>query len=374
VKVLYVDHCARRSGGELALARLLPELDVEAVVVLGEPGPMEEGFAAAGAVVEVQAIDPALAEVRKDSVRFGAGLVARLRMTVSAVWRLRATICEEQPDLVHTNSLKAAVYGGIAGRLARVPVVWHLRDHITTESFPRPAVAAVRMLSRVVPTAVVGNSRSTLATVPGGRIRRVVPSPAATGAHAEQLARGERLFTVVMVGRLAPWKGQDVFLAAFAEAFPDGDERAVVAGEALFGEDAFAQQLEEEVQRIGFADRVELAGFVEDVPALLGRCDVLVHASVISEPFGQVVVEGMAAGLAVVATDQGGPAEIITADVDGILYPPGDASGLARELAALAADPTRVRRLGAAARDAAQQYSPEATAQLMMQVYAAVAR
>ena len=96
----------------------------------------------------------------------------------------------------------------------------------------------------------------------------------------------------------------------------------MLVGSAMFGEEEYEQQLIDLVGQLGISDRVDFCGFVHDVPKFLMDVDILVHASVIPEPFGQVVVEGMAAGLAVVASDAGGPAEVITHEVDGLLYPP----------------------------------------------------
>ena len=79
----------------------------------------------------------------------------------------------------------------------------------------------------------------------------------------------------------------------------------------------------------GSVDRVVFRGFREDVWAELSQIHLLVHCSLIPEPFGQVVVEGMAAGVPVIAADAGGPAEIITHNVDGILTAPGDVAALA---------------------------------------------
>jgi glycosyltransferase involved in cell wall biosynthesis len=172
-----------------------------------------------------------------------------------------------------------------------------------------------------------------------------------------------------MVGRLAPWKGQDVFLEAFARAFPGGEEQAVLAGSAMFGEDAFEAQLRARSAELGIAERVEFTGFVDDVHALLAGCDVLVHASVIAEPFGQVVIEGLAAGLAVIATDSGGPAEIITDGVDGLLCPAGDVGLLAELLRRLANDPAERDRLGAAGLRRAADFRPEVIAGLVEHSY-----
>jgi glycosyltransferase involved in cell wall biosynthesis len=90
---------------------------------------------------------------------------------------------------------------------------------------------------------------------------------------------------------------------------------------------------------------------------------VLVHSSTVPEPFGQVVVEGMAAGLPVVAAAAGGPLEIVRDGVDGLLYRPGDVEALAAALRRLATDEALRRRLGDAGRANAQRFRPTVAAE-----------
>jgi glycosyltransferase involved in cell wall biosynthesis len=174
-----------------------------------------------------------------------------------------------------------------------------------------------------------------------------------------------------MIGRLAPWKGQDVFLRAFAQAFPDGRQRAVIVGDALFGEAevAYGEGLRRLAEKLGVAHRVEFRGYREDIIREMRALDVLVHASITPEPFGQVVIEGMSAQLPVVASRGGGPEEIITHGVDGLLYSPGDVAALAQILAQLEAEPQLRAQLGGAGERRAQDYSPGSVAELIMGAY-----
>jgi glycosyltransferase involved in cell wall biosynthesis len=375
-RIVYVDHCARLSGGELALLHLLQALDdVDAHVILGEEGPLVRRLIDAGISVEVLPLARAArhfprGRVTPSGVR--ATTVVRASLyTASLARRLRRL----RPDLVHTNSLKAALYGGTAGRLAGIPVIWHVRDRVADDYLPSSAVRLVRMAAARIPTAVIANSHATLATLNDGSAvpRFVVPSPVAApdGFGRQQERDGDRrdALRIGMVGRLAPWKGQHVFLDAFAQAFRDGSERLVIAGAPLFGEDAYEAQLRRRVKALGLERRVDFTGFSEDVWSVLRDLDVLVHASVTPEPFGQVIVEGMAAGLPVVATGAGGPAEIVRDGVDGLLYPPGDSAALAARLRTLAADAGLRARLGAAARETARSFTPDAAADGVMKVY-----
>ncbi|HET7489513.1 MAG TPA: glycosyltransferase [Acidimicrobiales bacterium] len=368
VRVVYLDHCARLSGGELALLRLLPALEgVDAHVILAEDGPLVARLVSAGISVEVvpmaerarglgrQAVSPA-------ALPLGSALRASA-YTARVARRLRAL----RPDLVHTNSLKAALYGAAAGRLAGVPVVWHVRDRIDADYLPASAVRLVRGLARRLPAAVVANSRTTMATLgPLTVPAEVVYSP----VHVHNGPRtGGDVLRVGIVGRIAEWKGQGTFLRAFAAAFPDGGTEAAVVGAPLFGEEDEEQRLRHLAGELGIADRVEFRGWRDDVGAELARLDVLVHASTLAEPFGNVVVEGMAAGLPVVAAGAGGPAEVITDGVDGLLYPPGDVGSLADRLRDLAADAVRRRSLGAAARSRAAAFAPPVIAAQLEALY-----
>ncbi len=186
--------------------------------------------------------------------------------------------------------------------------------------------------------------------------------------------RRPRPTRIGVVGRLAPWKGQDVFLRAFARAFPSGPESAVVIGTALFGEGEYGAGLERLAERLGIAERVTFRGFRHDVEAEMDGLDILVHASVIPEPFGQVVLEGMAAGLPVIAPAAGGPAELIRDGVDGLLYPPADVGGLAATLQRLAADDALRDRLSRAALARAEAFRPEMVTPAVTDVYRRVLR
>jgi glycosyltransferase involved in cell wall biosynthesis len=161
-----------------------------------------------------------------------------------------------------------------------------------------------------------------------------------------------------------------MFLSAFARAFPLGVEQAVVVGEALFEADLrYAETLGRLVETLGITSRVEFRGFVEDVSRELARLDILVHASVLPEPFGQVVLEAMAAGLPVVAANAGGPAEVVTDEVNGLLYPTGDERALANALRRLAGDPALRDQLGQAGRARALDFSPSRIGPEVVNVY-----
>ncbi|MHB8240559.1 MAG: glycosyltransferase family 4 protein [Solirubrobacteraceae bacterium] len=363
-RVVYLDHIARLSGGEIALLRLLPHLrEVDAHVILGEDGPLAQRLQQEGISVEVLPISSAARDLRRDTVRPGAASPLAALHTLAYVIRLAVRLRRLRPDLVHTNSLKAGVYGSLAAKLAGVPLLWHVRDRIADDYIPKPAVRLVRMLVRHLADGVGANSQATLETLSPATLRRphaALPDSVLAPDRARTL--DPHAITFGMVGRIAPWKGQDLFLRAFAATFPQGDERAVVVGSAMFGEEPYESALHELAEQLGLSDRVEFRGFREDVWTELAGFDVLVHASVIPEPFGQVVLEGMAAGLAVIAPDEGGPAAVIADGDTGRLFRSRDAEALAGAMRALGESRSERERLGAQAALAVAEYHPDALA------------
>lgn len=375
LRVVFIDHVARLSGGELALLHLLPALSSHVCirVILGEDGPLARQLAEAGIETEVLPLPSRLRDVRKETVRPGRLDLSSLAAVPAYVHRLQQRLRSIDADLVHTNSLKSALYGGAAARLAHIPAVWHVRDRIAPDYLPRGAVSLVRTASRILPSFVVANSHATLSTLPRTTSSRVVYNSVALPDSVEappQLGapRGIEV-TMGVVGRLAPWKGQNVFLESFAAAFKGTPVRGRIIGSAMFGEDAYERALRHQVVRLGIGEQVEFRGFRDDVWGELAELDVLVHCSVTPEPFGQVVLEAMAAGVPVIAARAGGPAELITDGVDGVLTTPGDCAALAAALRRLHDDAELRRTLALAAKARSLEFTPERTAAQLLAVY-----
>lgn len=374
-RVVVLGHTAALSGGELAISRLLPalSLDHEVTVILAEDGPLVHRLEASGIDVQILPMPERIRNLGRTSVVPGLGAFSAAITTLSYCLKLARRLREIKPDVVHTNTLKASLYGGVAARLARSPeVIWHMRDRIADDYLPGPAVRLVRWAARWLPDGIVANSAATLETL--GRLKvpsLVLPSPLEPTVKPNGSKRVEGAIRFGVVGRLAPWKGQSLFLDAFASAFPEGagSPTAVIVGSPLFGEDDYLTHLQRQITRLGLDQRVELAGFKEDIAGVLSGLDVLVHSSLIAEPFGQVVIEGMGAGLCVVAADAGGPAETVTNGVDGLLYGMGDEAALAAVLRRVADDVSLRTHLGLSAVETAESFRADRLAAKLSEFY-----
>jgi glycosyltransferase involved in cell wall biosynthesis len=344
VRVAVLDHTAQLGGAELALVRLLAQVDprdVEVVVVLFAHGDLEHRLRDAGVRVVVVPLDPGLRDTRRTTVPGLRVAVRGLGFTRDLVGTLR----DLEVDVVHTTSLKADLAGVLAARLVRRPLVWQVHDRIAADYLPRRNVRLFRALARLVPAAVVANSAATASTLPGARRLEVVHPGLAPG----QVAAGPRTAqppgppTIGMVGRLSPTKGQLLFVRAarrVAEARPD--VRFRIVGSAAFDSGDYEQAVRAEVRRLGLDDRVDWVGFVGDPRHELDRMAVCTHCALVPEPFGQVVTEAMAWGVPVVATRGGGVDEIVRTvpgQETALLVPPGDAAALADAVLAVLDDP-----------------------------------
>ncbi|MBW3605151.1 MAG: glycosyltransferase family 4 protein [Actinobacteria bacterium] len=355
-RILHLTHSAALGGGELALLRLsrgLPE-GFDPVLACGEEGPLLDRAAAQGLATHVLPLAEAVRARRRDRMGGVAGLRAAPAVTAYAL-RLARFMRDHGVNVVHTNSLKAHVYGIAAARLAGVPVVSHLRDDLS-HGRRRLVPAFVRGLLRGT-DATVGCSAyvlraAGLSATPHRVVYSGVPASQVTG----RIRPPEDPPVVGMVARIAPWKGQHVLLDAAARiAARRPDTRFRVVGGPLFGEERYLDELHRRAARPPLAGWVEFTGFVRDALAAYDKLAVAVAHALQPEPFGPVVIEAMARGVPVVAADRGDPAEVVTPGVDGHLAPPGRTGALARAVDDLLADPLVAPGVGKAAADTVRQ-------------------
>jgi glycosyltransferase involved in cell wall biosynthesis len=324
-------------------------------VLLFSEGPLAQKLREIKVEPHILPLSRELLDARKDSL--GASSLGRLReifSTLGAVRQVARFIRRLKPDLVHTNSLKSDLIGGFAARLARRPLIWHVRDRIDEQYLPKKVVKVFRFLARHIPTCVLANSRSTLETLklPPGKCAHVAYSGIDfTPYEIPEVPRGGREDApkIGLVGRIARWKGQHIFIQAAAlvrQQFPAA--QFDIIGAALFEEEDYEREIRAQVARLGLKEVVHFDGFRQDVAKAVHDLDLLVHASITGEPFGQVVVEGMAARKPVVATAGGGVPEIVEDGKTGLLVPMNDAKAMGNAICGILENPQRADEMGRA--------------------------
>ena len=386
VTVLYLDHTGKLGGAEVAIARLMGSLDrtrFRPIAVFADGGAAPEMVRAQDVETHIIPLDGKVREVKKDSLGFLAFLnPGRFFTFFTYASRIARFARENQVQVIHSNSLKAHLYGGLAGRLAGIPVIWHLRDFIDVSYLPQAAVRVVRFLAGIIPSHLVTDSKSVLDQLglPTGKVNATVVrngvtvawnrvdgsfvdctsaagpvSEAAIDAEVARLVAAgppvwPRPVRIGLVGRIAPWKGQHIFIKAAATLIKAGfDAQFLIIGTPLFGEDAYEAGLHELARSLGIEANVEFLGFRKDISALLRNMEIVCHTSTSADPCPSTVVEGMAHCLPVVGSNGGGVPEMIVDGESGLLSPMGDADGLASALGRLLRDPLFANHLACAA-------------------------
>jgi glycosyltransferase involved in cell wall biosynthesis len=266
-----------------------------------------------------------------------------------AVYRLTALARRLQVDVIHSNSLHLW-YGWAVSALLRRPHIWHARE-IVTQS---PAALRVeRWLTKRFATRVIAISAAVAAQLDPANVTIVLDepdpeefSPERAGVFRRRIGIPDEAPVVGSVGRIDTWKGVEILLDAVAylrAARPDS--LVVIAGPPVEGKEWFAADL---AARAAHVPGLWWLGPRTDIPELLADLDAFVLPSTEPEPFGLVVVEALASGVPVVATNAGGPVEILqhALPTAGRLVPPRDAAALGAAMAAAlpAESSTTVRR------------------------------
>jgi glycosyltransferase involved in cell wall biosynthesis len=388
IRVAFVNHTAQLGGAEIALRNLLQHLDperIDAQLILCADGPLIDQVEK-NTSVHLVSLPSHIREARKASIGWKTlSKPGDVIETIAYIVRLSRYLRTMQVQLIHTNSMKAHLLGGIAGKLANVPVIWHVRDRIAADYLPSGAVRLVKILSRFIPSFVIANSRATLATLmgdpshAGNKSRRAVCRVIHDGCDVpatQSWPESTQPATIGLVGRISPWKGQHIFIRAAAmlkDDFPD--VRFLIVGAPLFSESEYELEVRHLARELRLEQAIEFTGFVHDVQGVIQKLHILVHASTIGEPFGQVVIEGMAAGRPVIATNGGGIPEIVVDHITGLLVPMNDARALADAMRTLLLDMDTARAMGALGRQRVKDFfTMKRTAEAVEKVYADVVR
>jgi glycosyltransferase involved in cell wall biosynthesis len=352
----------QRGGGEMALWHLILEgggQGIDWTVVFLEDGPM---------VAQVRSVGAG-------AVVFEAGRMREVHKLLLTARRIAGLVKREKMDFILGWMGTGQLYGGIAARLAGVPALWFQHglplvpgaiDRIATR-LPAKAIFTCSQAGANAQGAI-SPARPLRVIHPGVELDRFDPAKLPTPAEARaKLGLPADGPIIGIIGRLQRWKGMHVLVDAMPrvlEKYPDA--RVVVVGGAHIFEPEYEPFLKQHIEEKGLTDRVLLTGLQKNVPEWMQAMDIVVHASD-NEPFGLVIIEAMALGKPVVATDTAGPTEIITPGVHGLLTPYGDADRLAEAVLRYLDDPAFAAGVGAAAKQRAGDFSVKRYASRIVQ-------
>ncbi len=335
IRLTYLITDLKRGGVPLHLYRLATRLPREQfdvrVISLADEGPVGTMLAEAGI--------PVLA------------CGARSAGDVRALWRLWRFLRSDRPDILHTMLFHANVAGRVVGSLAGIPVArilgeiqtveldrrWHLVvDNLTCRLCRKEVGNSVSVIEHLHRRAHVPRSRLLLQW--GGVDVDGIASAAPVSRVTFEMTPQDMM--VVWAGRLDPIKGFEEMLGGFALACSARPVKLV-----LVGEGNYRPTVERLIQQNGLAGRVLLLGERSDVPAILRAADMFLFCSR-TEGLPNALLEAMAAGLPVIATDVPGCRDVVRHGETGFLVKSGSAEAIAGAVTSLLDDPERRRVLG----------------------------
>jgi len=264
--------------------------------------------------------------------------------------RLIQIIQGRKIDLIHSNGSRPTIYGGIAARLTKIPLIWHVRiadsDRLLDKLLARLAVRII-VVSKAVGRRFnwLKDKENKVAVIYNG-IDLEKFNPAVNGKKIRKefhLSLDTPL--VGIVGRLDWYKGHQYFLQAakkVAEAIPDTHFLIVGDGE-------YRKRLENLRKKLGLNENVVFTGNREDIPQILADIDIFALSSV-SEGFGRSAAEAMACAKPVVATKVGSLPELVDDGITGSLVLPKNSNALAEAIITLLQNKEKAQRMGHAGR------------------------
>jgi glycosyltransferase involved in cell wall biosynthesis len=352
MRVLYLTNAAQIGGGNrslLVLWRAIRALGVEPFAVCPARGPMTDECARASVTVDVR-------EYVQPDVRapFATANATRAWTRLLREWKI---------DLIHANDPTNARSIAIAARLVGIPLLCHVHFPPSEGFFdwcfrflPKPAAFAYcsRAVWKELEHAVTRACPSSLHQVIHNAV--VLDDFADTSL---QISTGRNRLRVGIVANLLPVKGHTDFLTMASILVQGGAdlEFAIIGGD-IHGT-GYGDVLRDMAQSLGIADRVAFTGHVANIPAVIRDLDIVVCSSIV-EPFGICVIETMAAGRPIVATNVGGIPEIVEDSQTGYLVPPHSPGQLADRVRRLVGDGPLRLRFGAAGRRRVEEFFSDA--------------
>lgn len=290
----------------------------------------------------------AIANAARDYTERLYAIPMRGDIDIPFIWRLKRILEKERPDIVHLHSRRGAdVFGGIAARIAKVPVVYSRR--VDNPESPGWVRIKYRLFDKVV--AISKGIRQVLLAegVPGDKIE-CVPSAVDINRYAHgcdrqwfmnEFSLPQSCRVLAMVAQLIPRKGHRLLLEVLPEilqGFPD-------VHMLLFGKGAMEEELSRALVSPVYQGRVRLAGFRDDLERIMPCLHALVHPAEM-EGLGVSLLQAAAAGIPIVGTNVGGIPEIVYDGVNGYLVPPRSSAALSKALNHLLSDNNAARAMG----------------------------
>jgi len=348
--ILYIVQSGKLGGAEISMLLLLKYLDRGKYnpIVIG-PGKSDLGLKLKQLNVEL--INLNLPRIKSTNpVRLFYSFMALLFLCI----KIKFIIKKCNTSIVHTISNKrSAIFGILAARMAKIPVIWTVRNlqwEGLIDSFLVRNSTKLIAVSEAINNLYNRKSELRHKFVKIYNAVDLTDFPLTLNTERPLLKKwglDDGDFVAAMVGRLTPEKGHDYFIEAASQIFKQSlkIKFLIIGDQKFYGDDKYYRYLNDLCNQKGTKESLSFINFENDIAAVMASIDVLVLFSKY-ESFGRVLIEAMAMEKPVITSDAGGPAEIIEDKKSGILIQSRDASVLAESICYLYHNPDVAQKMG----------------------------
>jgi glycosyltransferase involved in cell wall biosynthesis len=348
MNILFFDHHTELGGAEFYLYETATRLDenvFNVIVCVGAEGIFEKKLQRAGIAVINLKLPSYFRALPKDPKRKIAfiSLVKSICILPLLIKRTVSLFKKNKTDFAIVNTIKSALFVIPAAFVTKVKTIIILHDYLTESFFKyffiKVIIFFLKRSEKVICVsgdikrtldAICGNTINSEVIFNGVDIDRFNPDIAVEDLK-KGLAVGQK-HVVSCVGRLEPWKGQKLFIqAAHTICLKRDDVLFLVVGGAFFQRKDYEAECRLLVKDLGLKDKVLFLGFRDDIEKIIVLSDIVVHSSILPEPFGRVLIESMSCAKPVISINTGGSKEVITPET-GIILETADPDDLAHEI------------------------------------------
>ncbi|MCP4971920.1 MAG: glycosyltransferase family 4 protein, partial [Arcobacter sp.] len=251
-------------------------------------------------------------------------IVHNIRIVFETILLIK-TIIKLKIDIIHLNhNIINDRAAALAGLLSSKKVISHDRGLATLNSFDR---FLVRKIDQVICISDYIKQQYISFEISSSKYLTIYNGIDLL-LYNNTLEKQDDKLQVGYIGRLELWKGVDIFIKTMPTILEEYKNIQFV----IVGSGKQVETLKTLAKKLNVFNSIKFYGKINNIAKIYKSLDILVHTSIQPEPFGRVVIEGMANKLPVISTNIGGPIEIITHSKDGFLLPPGNSNLLSKQI------------------------------------------
>lgn len=264
--------------------------------------------------------------------------IRKVLNVLSALFPLRKAIKEYKPSYIHTNNIPSLLYVVLSTIGLNIPIILQVHDFYSKDKF----IKLITKFIRNKPSLIVAVSNSVKKDLidlkfPGNKIKVIHNGIIDKNERINRSKKNVNKFiNILFIGSISEWKGLHVLIEAISLLkYNYVLLNIYIAGPFL--DENYKQEIKRLAKKVPY--KINYLGKVNNTKRVMENMDILVHCSIEKDPFPTVVLEGLATGMAVIASSAGGAKEVIKEMDTGLLHAPGNYKELAKKLQILIDNP-----------------------------------